>query len=58
MLFIIAIVITVSTFRYAEKYQWGYHSYGRSREYVIYRDEGGKPYKVKLPDNDPGGEHE
>ena len=41
------------------KYQFGtYHSYGRGRDYVIYRDKKGNPYKVKLPDNDTGGEHE
>ena len=41
------------------KYRFGtYHSYGRGRDYVIYRDRKGNPYKVKLPDNDPGGEHE
>ena len=41
------------------KYRFGtYHSYGRGRDYVIYRDKKGNPYKVKLPDNDPGGEHE
>ena len=40
------------------KYKWGYHSYGRSREYVMYRDMHGNAYKVKLPANDPGGEHE
>ena len=40
-------------------YKFGtYHSYGRSRDYVIYRDKHGNAYKVKLPDNDPGGEHE
>jgi len=40
-------------------YRFGsYHSYGRSRGYVFYRDKHGNPYKVKLPDNDPGGEHE
>ena len=40
-------------------YQFGtYHSYGRSRDYVIYRDKHGNAYKVKLPENDPGGEHE
>ena len=58
LFFIMAIVITVGTFKYAEKYKWGYHSYGRSREYVMYRDKHGNAYKVKLPDNDPGGEHE
>ena len=42
-----------------KKYQFGtYHSYGRGRDYVIYRDKKGNPYKVRLPDNDPGGEHE
>jgi hypothetical protein len=41
------------------KYRFGsYHSYGRSRGYVFYRDKHGNPYKVKLPKNDPGGEHE
>ena len=41
------------------KYRFGtYHSYGRGRDYVIYRDKHGNPYKVKLPDSDPGGEHE
>ena len=40
-------------------YKFGtYHSYGRGRDYVIYRDKHGHAYKVKLPDNDPGGEHE
>ena len=40
------------------KYRWGYHSYGRGREYVIMRDKKGNPYKVNLPTGDPGGEHE
>ena len=41
------------------KYKFGtYHSYSRAREYVIYRDKSGNPYKVKLPKEDPGGEHE
>ena len=41
------------------KYKFGtYHSYGRSRDYVFYRDKHGNPYKVKLPSYDPGGEHE
>tara|TARA_B100001057_G_C22223147_1_gene709059 strand:+ start:45 stop:419 length:375 start_codon:yes stop_codon:yes gene_type:complete len=41
------------------KYKFGtYHSYSRSREYVIYRDKFGNPFKVKLPKEDPGGEHE
>ena len=59
LLFIGAIVFTVGTFKYAEKYRFGtYHSYGRGRDYVIYRDKYDNPYKVKLPKNDPGGEHE
>tara|TARA_B100000575_G_C22691403_1_gene419211 strand:- start:162 stop:539 length:378 start_codon:yes stop_codon:yes gene_type:complete len=40
------------------KFQEGYHSYSRAREYVIYRDKNGNPLKVKLPKGDPGGEHE
>ena len=41
------------------KYRFGtYHSYGRGRDYVIYRDKFGNPFKVRLPENDPGGEHE
>ena len=41
------------------KYRFGtYHSYSRAREYVIYRDKFGNPYKVNLPAGDPGGEHE
>lgn len=40
------------------KYNWGYHSYGRGREYVILRDKFGNPFKQYLPANDPGGEHE
>tara|TARA_B100000035_G_C20729700_1_gene434959 strand:+ start:262 stop:636 length:375 start_codon:yes stop_codon:yes gene_type:complete len=41
------------------KYRFGsYHSYGRSRDYVMYRDMHGNAYKVRLPENDPGGEHE
>ena len=40
-------------------YRFGtYHSYGRSRGAVLYRDKHGNPYWVKLPKNDPGGEHE
>ena len=41
------------------RYKFGtYHSYGRGRDYVIYRDKHGHAYKVKLPEGDPGGEHE
>ena len=41
------------------RYRFGtYHSYGRSRDYVMYRDKHGNPFKVKLPKGDPGGEHE
>ena len=61
VVFIGAVVLTVGTFKVAEKQPWrfgSYHSYGRSRDYVIYRDEQGNPYKVPLDKNDPGGEHE
>ena len=59
-----AIVITVATFKVAEKsptsfnFLNGYHSLGRSRSYTIYRDKKGKVHKVELPEGDPGGEHE
>ena len=55
-----AIAITVGTFKVAEKTKWKfgtYHSYGRSRGYIIHHDKHGNPYKVYLDDNDPGGEH-
>ena len=62
--FITAIVVTVATFKVAEKsptsfnFLNGYHSLGRSRNYTIFRDKNGKATKVYLPDGDPGGEHE
>ena len=58
---ILAIVVTVATFKVSEnvyRFKDGYTSYGRSREYVLYRDKHGMAYKVALPKNDPGGEHE
>ena len=58
---ILAIVVTVITFTATERtyrFKDGYHSANRGRDYVIYRRSDGKPYKVKLPDNDPGGEHD
>ncbi len=58
---ILAIVVTVITFTATERtyrFKEGYHSHGRARDYVMYRDNNGNPYKVKLPNNDPGGEHE
>lgn len=61
VVFLGAVVLTVGTFKVAEKQPWrfgSYHSYGRSRGYVIYRDMDGNPYKVPLDKNDPGGEHE
>lgn len=64
MAFIVAIVITVGTFKVAEtspgsfNFIKGYHSYGRGRGYVILRDKNGNPIKKYLPPNDPGGEHE
>jgi len=53
-----AIVITVATFETAKRkpgffLKAGYHSYPRARQ-NMYMD--GK--KIKLDDNDPGGEHE
>ena len=35
-----------------------YHSLGRSRGAMIGYDRKGNPYKVELPNGDPGGEHE
>ena len=64
MAFIVAIVLTVGTFKVAEvspnsfNFIKGYHSYGRGRGYVILRDKNGNPIKKSLPPNDPGGEHE
>ena len=64
IVFITAIVITVGTFKVAEKspssfnFLNGYHSLGRSRNYTIYSDKHGKVHKVELPKGDPGGEHE
>ena len=64
IVFITAIVITVGTFKVAEKsptsfnFLNGYHSLGRSRNYTIYRDKHGNVHKVELPKGDPGGEHE
>ena len=58
---ILAIVVTVITFTASERtyrFKEGYHSHGRARDYVMYRDNNGNPYKVKLPNNDPGGEHD
>ena len=58
---IFAVYYTFKQFHDAKKnkYRFGtYHSYSRAREYVIYRDKFGNPYKVKLPKGDPGGEHE
>ena len=60
-LFIAAVVVTVGTFKVAERrpYMFGtYHSVGRQRGYVWARDKKGNPYKVALDPNDPGGEHE
>ena len=61
VVFVAAVVITVGTFKVAEKrpYLFGtYHSYGRSRGYTIYHDKHGNPRKVYYDKNDPGGEHE
>jgi hypothetical protein len=64
LIFVAAIFITVATFETAKrspdsfKFIKGYHTYGRGRDYVMYRDKDGMPYKVSLPKGDPGGEHE
>tara|TARA_B100001057_G_scaffold166402_1_gene167078 strand:+ start:2190 stop:2534 length:345 start_codon:yes stop_codon:yes gene_type:complete len=64
VVFVAGIVITVATFKVAERspgsfnFIKGYHSYGRGRGYVILRDKKGNPIKHYLPANDPGGEHE
>ena len=58
---IIAVYYTFKQFHNVKenKYRFGtYHSFSRAREYVIYRDKFGNPFKVKLPKGDPGGEHE
>ena len=59
---IAAIVVTVATFRISEqvyRFKEGYHSSNRGRGVVWYRDaKTGMPYKVPLPKNDPGGEHD
>jgi len=58
---IAAIVITVGTFKVAEKrpYMFGsYHSVGRQRGYTWARNKKGEMYRVPLPAGDPGGEHE
>ena len=61
-LLIFAIVTTIATFTFSEqrtyKFREGYHSANRVRGSVIYRDNYGNPYKVHLPVNDPGGEHD
>ena len=40
------------------RFDTGYHSFSRARNFVIYRDKKGNPIKVDLPEGDPGGEHE
>ena len=60
---IMAVYITFKQFHNAKEkltynFEGGYHSLGRARGEVIYRDKHGHAYKVKLPDGDPGGEHE
>jgi formate hydrogenlyase subunit 3/multisubunit Na+/H+ antiporter MnhD subunit len=58
---ILAIVVTVATFVSTERmyrFKDGYHSMGRARGSVMYRGKDGTVYKVPLPKNDPGGEHD
>ena len=61
IVFVAGGVITVGTFKVAEKQPWrfgSYHSYGRGRGFTIYRDKQGNAHKVPLDEHDPGGEHE
>ena len=64
VVFVAGIVVTIATFKVAEKsptsfnFLSGYHSLGRNRNYTMYRDKHGKLIKVYLPEGDPGGEHE
>jgi len=59
ILLLAAIAITVITFETATrnpsafKFRTGYHSPGRSRNFMWINGE-----KIILPENDPGGEHE
>jgi len=58
---ILAIVVTVATFVATEQtfnFKSGYHSADRQRGFTYYRDKDGNAYKVALPKNDPGGEHD
>ena len=58
---ILAIVVTVATFKVSEnvyRFKSGYHSPDRQRGHVYYRDVHGNAYRVALPKNDPGGEHD
>ena len=58
---ILAIVVTVVTFSATEQtfnFKSGYHSADRQRGFTYYRDKDGNAYKVPLPKNDPGGEHD
>ena len=60
-LLIAAIALTIATLKISEnvyKFKEGYQTANRARGSVIYRDKNGNPYKVKLPKNDPGGEHD
>ena len=58
---ILAIVVTVATFVATEQtfnFKSGYLSADRQRGFTYYRDKHGNAYKVPLPKNDPGGEHD
>ena len=58
---VFAVYYTFKQFHNIPKHRYnfnGYHSYGRSRDYVIYRDKRNNPIKVFLEKGDPGGEHE
>jgi len=59
-----AIAVTVATFETAKRkpetfnFMNGYHSHGRARSFMVWRDKDGNAKKVELDANDPGGEHE
>lgn len=62
VLLIAAIVVTVGTFETAKlnpkAFNFNFHTPSRSRQVMYLSGIDGKLEKIKLPANDPGGEHE
>ena len=68
MVFITGVFVTAMVFKEADtkpqtmnkafKFDSGYHSHGRARSFMVWRDKDGTAKKVELDPNDPGGEHE